>query len=37
MVADGRTRIADAWQIERGYDQFLAKAQSLGANMSYGA
>jgi UDP-N-acetylglucosamine 1-carboxyvinyltransferase len=37
MVADGRTRIADAWQIERGYDQFLVKAQSLGANISYGA
>lgn len=37
MVADGRTRIVDAWQIERGYDQFLAKAQSLGANMNYGA
>jgi UDP-N-acetylglucosamine 1-carboxyvinyltransferase len=36
MVADGHTRITDAWQIERGYDQFLAKAQSLGAVMQYG-
>lgn len=36
LVADGRTRIADAWQIERGYDKFLAKAQGLNANLSYG-
>lgn len=36
FVADGRTRIADAWQIERGYDKFLAKAQALNANLSYG-
>ncbi|WP_217989617.1 UDP-N-acetylglucosamine 1-carboxyvinyltransferase [Sphingomonas lenta] len=35
MVADGQTRIADAWQIERGYDNFLAKARALGADMSY--
>lgn len=35
MVADGRTRITDAWQIERGYDQFLAKARALGADMRY--
>lgn len=35
MVAQGRTRIVDAWQIERGYDQFLAKAQGLGADMRY--
>lgn len=35
LVAEGRTRIADAWQIERGYDRFLAKAQGLGARMSY--
>ncbi|WP_159873962.1 UDP-N-acetylglucosamine 1-carboxyvinyltransferase [Novosphingobium sp. 9U] len=36
MVADGCTRIADAWQIERGYNQFLAKARGLGAEMRYG-
>ncbi|MDD1453166.1 UDP-N-acetylglucosamine 1-carboxyvinyltransferase [Sphingomonas sp. H160509] len=36
MVAEGPTRISDAWQIERGYDQFLAKAKALGANMQYG-
>lgn len=35
MAAEGRTRIVDAWQIERGYDQFLAKAQGLGADMRY--
>jgi UDP-N-acetylglucosamine 1-carboxyvinyltransferase len=36
LVAEGPTRIADAWQIERGYDKFLAKAQGLNANLSYG-
>ncbi|TVV71971.1 UDP-N-acetylglucosamine 1-carboxyvinyltransferase [Sphingomonas solaris] len=35
LVADGTTRIADAWQIERGYDRFLQKLISLGANASY--
>lgn len=35
LVADGTTRIAGAWQIERGYDKFLAKAQALNANLSY--
>jgi UDP-N-acetylglucosamine 1-carboxyvinyltransferase len=35
MVADGCTRIADAWQIERGYDQFLAKGRALGAKLAY--
>ena len=35
MVADGTTRIADAWQIGRGYDKFLAKAQALGAKLVY--
>jgi UDP-N-acetylglucosamine 1-carboxyvinyltransferase len=32
LVADGATQIADAWQIERGYDKFLTKMQGLGAN-----
>lgn len=35
FVAEGTTRIADAWQIERGYDKFLAKARALNANLSY--
>lgn len=35
FVAEGSTRITDAWQIERGYDKFLAKAQSLNAKLSY--
>jgi len=35
MVAGGCTRIADAWQIERGYDQFLAKGRALGAKLAY--
>jgi UDP-N-acetylglucosamine 1-carboxyvinyltransferase len=36
MVAEGPTRIVDAWQIERGYDRFLDKAQILGANLKHG-
>ncbi|MEG3166387.1 UDP-N-acetylglucosamine 1-carboxyvinyltransferase [Sphingomonas sp. PB2P19] len=35
LVADGTTRISDAWQIERGYDRFVAKARSLNANLTY--
>ncbi|HEU0066654.1 MAG TPA: UDP-N-acetylglucosamine 1-carboxyvinyltransferase [Sphingomonas sp.] len=35
FVADGTTRIADAWQIERGYDKFLEKAKTLNANVTY--
>lgn len=31
LVAKGRTRVLDAWQIERGYDAFLSKLRSLGA------
>lgn len=32
LAAEGRTRIADAWQIERGYDKILPKMQQLGAS-----
>jgi UDP-N-acetylglucosamine 1-carboxyvinyltransferase len=32
LVAQGETTIADAWQIERGYDQFLAKLNKLNGN-----
>lgn len=35
LVAGGVTRIADPWQIERGYDRFVAKARSLNANLTY--
>ena len=35
LVASGTTRIADAWQIERGYDKFVVKANALGANAIY--
>lgn len=35
MVARGETRIADAWQIERGYNDFARKAHELGANLAY--
>jgi UDP-N-acetylglucosamine 1-carboxyvinyltransferase len=33
FVAEGETYIFDAWQIERGYDRFLEKARSLGADI----
>ncbi|MPT47028.1 MAG: UDP-N-acetylglucosamine 1-carboxyvinyltransferase [Sphingobium sp.] len=33
LVAEGRTLISDAWQIERGYDQFIAKLRQLGAQV----
>lgn len=36
LVASGETRIADAWQIERGYAGFVAKLKSLGANVCAG-
>lgn len=32
MVADGETVIADAWQIERGYNRFVEKLNALGGN-----
>jgi UDP-N-acetylglucosamine 1-carboxyvinyltransferase len=35
LVAHGETRIADAWQIERGYDKFLDKARALNAVVTY--
>ncbi len=34
LVATGETRIHDAWQIERGYDQLTAKLTALGADIS---
>ena len=35
LRADGETWIADAWQIERGYDKFFEKARGLNASMTY--
>ena len=33
LVAEGRTVVSEAWQIERGYDRFVAKIQSLGGKV----
>ena len=33
FAAEGTTRIADAWQIERGYDRFIDKMQALGGRI----
>lgn len=33
LAAEGRTRVADAWQIERGYDRFVEKMQALGGRV----
>lgn len=33
LVADGETRIADAWQIERGYNDIVGKLRGLGAEV----
>ena len=35
LIAEGTTNIADAWQVERGYDNFVKKLQSVGGNISY--
>lgn len=33
LTAEGTTTIADAWQIERGYDQLMPKFRALGASL----
>jgi UDP-N-acetylglucosamine 1-carboxyvinyltransferase len=33
LVATGETRVSNSWQVERGYDNFVSKAQSLGASL----
>lgn len=33
LVADGETRIEEAWQIERGYDDIIGKLRALGADV----
>lgn len=35
LIAEGETQILDAWQIERGYDNFVAKLNSLGGHIKY--
>lgn len=32
-VADGETIVNEAWQVERGYDQFISKMKQLNANI----
>jgi UDP-N-acetylglucosamine 1-carboxyvinyltransferase len=34
LIAEGETTIHDAWQIERGYNQFIPKLRALGADVS---
>jgi len=33
-VTDGETIAEDAWQIERGYDDFVEKLKALGGNIT---
>ena len=33
LVAEGTTRVADAWQVERGYDRFVEKMRALGGHV----
>jgi UDP-N-acetylglucosamine 1-carboxyvinyltransferase len=33
LVAEGETVVREAWQIERGYDRFVAKIQALGGKV----
>lgn len=35
LVADGPTVIRDAWQVERGYSNFVQRLRSLGADIEY--
>jgi len=37
LVAEGRTVLRDAWQVERGYNDFVHKMQQLGGSISYGS
>ncbi len=34
LTAEGTTRVADAWQVERGYDRFVDKMQALGGRVA---
>lgn len=35
LIADGVTTVSESWQVERGYNDFVAKLQQLGGNISY--
>jgi len=35
LTADGTTVVSESWQVERGYNDFVAKLQRLGGNISY--
>lgn len=36
LIADGETEVADAWQVERGYDRFVGKLAALGGDVGVG-
>lgn len=35
LIAEGKTEVSDAWQIERGYDNFVNKLTSVGGRIEY--
>lgn len=35
LVAEGETEVSDAWQVERGYDNFVNKLTSVGGRIEY--
>lgn len=35
LIAEGVTEVAEAWQVERGYNDFVAKLEALGGRISY--
>ena len=35
LVAEGETEVLDAWQVERGYDNFVNKLTSVGGRIEY--
>lgn len=35
LVAEGKTEVSDAWQVERGYDNFVNKLKSVGGRIEY--
>ena len=35
LVAEGETEVSDAWQVERGYDNFVNKLKSVGGRIEY--
>jgi UDP-N-acetylglucosamine 1-carboxyvinyltransferase len=37
LIAEGETRVRDAWQVERGYNNFVSKLKAVGGRISYGS